>query len=111
VRVAEKTGRLCQTGTQNRSDSALAAASEFIRAGKLGGVAFARSIIYGRRESIGPRGTYDVPKLVDHNLFLGPAAEVPLTRPNLHYDWHWVWNTGNGELGNNIIHIVDICAG
>ena len=70
---------------------------------------FARSIIYGRRESIGPRGKYEMPRQVDYNLFLGPAADVPLTRPNLHYDWHWVWNTGNGELGNNNIHIVDIC--
>ena len=56
VQVAEKTGRLCQAGTQNRSNSALAAAAEFIRAGKLGDVTFARSIVYGRRESIGPRG-------------------------------------------------------
>lgn len=109
VQVAEKTGRLCQTGTQNRSNTALAAAAEFIRAGKLGEVTFARSIIYGLRESIGPRGMYEVPKQVDYNLFMGPAAEVPLTRPNLHYDWHWVWNTGNGELGNNNIHIIDIC--
>ena len=46
---------------------------------------------------------------MDYNLWLGPAADVPLTRPKLHYDWHWVWNTGNGELGNNNIHIVDIC--
>jgi predicted dehydrogenase len=109
VQVAEKTGRLCQAGTQNRSNSALAAAAEFIRTGKLGTVTFARSIIYGRRGSIGPQGTYEVPKQVDYNLFLGPAAYVPLTRRNLHYDWHWDWNTGNGELGNNNIHIVDIC--
>jgi predicted dehydrogenase len=109
VQVAEKTGRLCQAGTQNRSNSALAAAAEFIRAGKLGDVTLARSIIYGQRDSIGPRGTYEVPKRVDYNLFMGPAALVPLTRPTLHYDWHWVWNTGNGELGNNNIHIVDIC--
>ncbi len=109
VQVAEKTGRICQAGTQNRSNGALAAAAEFIRAGKLGTVTLARSIIYGRRNSIGPRGTYEVPKQVDYNLFLGPAAHVPLTRPKLHYDWHWDWNTGNGELGNNNIHMVDIC--
>jgi predicted dehydrogenase len=109
VQVARKTGRLCQAGTQNRSTGALAAAAEFIRAGKLGQVTFARSIVYGRRGSIGPRGKYEVPEQVDYNLFLGPAAYVPLTRPNLHYDWHWDWNTGNGELGNNNIHYVDVC--
>ena len=48
---------------------------------------------------------------MDYNLFMGPAADVPLTRPNLHYDWHWDWNTGNGELGNNNIHIVTSAAG
>jgi len=109
VQVADKAGRLCQTGTQNRSNTALAAAADFIRAGKLGDVTFARTIVYGRRDGIGARGTYTIPKQVDYNLFMGPAADVPLTRPNLHYDWHWLWNTGNGELGNNNIHYVDIC--
>jgi predicted dehydrogenase len=109
VQVSEKTGRLCQAGTQNRSNTALAAAGEYIRAGKLGEVTLARSIVYGRRGSIGARGNYPIPKQVDYNLFMGPAADVPLTRPNLHYDWHWVWNTGNGELGNNNIHSIDIC--
>ncbi|CAN5645730.1 Gfo/Idh/MocA family oxidoreductase [soil metagenome] len=109
VQVAEKTGLICQAGTQNRSRGGLAAAAEFIRDGKLGDVTFARTIIYGRRGSIGPKGTYEVPDHVDYNLFLGPAEEVPLNRRNLHYDWHWDWNTGNGELGNNNIHYVDIC--
>lgn len=109
VQVAEKTGRLCQAGTQNRSSGALAAAASFIRDGNLGDVTFARTIIYGQRGSIGPRGMYEVPNHVDYNLFLGPAADEPLTRPRLHYDWHWDWNTGNGELGNNNIHYVDIC--
>ena len=109
VQVAEKTGRLCQAGTQIRSDGALAAAVEYIRSGKLGDVTLARSIIYGDRGRIGPRGMYEVPRQVDYNLFMGPAADVPLTRPTLHYDWHWDWNTGNGELGNNNIHYIDIC--
>ena len=45
----------------------------------------------------------------DYNLWAGPASDKPLTRPKFHYDWHWVWNTGNGELGNNNIHSLDIC--
>jgi hypothetical protein len=45
---------------------------------------------------------------VDYNLWLGPATQESLTRPNLHYDWHWVWDTGNGELGNNNIHYIDL---
>lgn len=109
VQVARKTGRICQGGTQNRSRGDLAAAAQYIREGKLGQVTLARSIIYGGRGSIGPRGTYEAPSEVDYNLFLGPAAFLPLTRRNLHYDWHWDWNTGNGELGNNNIHMIDMC--
>lgn len=109
VQVAEKYNRICQGGTQNRSNMALAEAVDYMRAGKLGEVKLARSIIYGRRGSIGPKGNYDVPKNVDYDLFLGPAPLGPLTRKNLHYDWHWDWQTGNGELGNNNIHSIDIC--
>lgn len=108
VEVARKLGRICQGGTQNRSRGDLAAAAEFIRQGKLGDVTLARTIVYGNRKSIGPRQKILVPKNVDFNLWLGPATQQ-IMRPNLHYDWHWVWDTGNGELGNNNIHYVDIC--
>ena len=109
VQVARKTNRICQTGTQNRSNMALAEAVKYMQAGKLGEVKLARSIIYGRRGSIGPKGEYELPKNVDYNLWAGPAPLAPLTRKNLHYDWHWDWRTGNGELGNNNIHSLDIC--
>ncbi len=109
VQVARKTGRLCQGGTQNRSNAALAAALEYIRQGKLGEVKLARSIVYGPRGSIGGPGLYPVPPQVDYDLWAGPAPMSPLTRPQFHYDWHWFWETGNGELGNNNIHSLDIC--
>ena len=109
VQVARKTNRICQGGTQNRSNMALAEAIDYMKAGKLGDVKLARSIIYGGRGSIGPKGKYEPPKNVDYNLFMGPAPLSPLTRKNLHYDWHWDWQTGNGELGNNNIHSIDIC--
>lgn len=109
VQVSRKTGRICQGGTQNRSNMALAEAVEYMRAGKLGDVKLARSIIYGQRASIGPTGMYEVPANVDYNLWAGPAPLSPLNRPTFHYDWHWNWQTGNGELGNNNIHSLDIC--
>ena len=109
VDAAKKLNRICQGGTQNRSLAGLKQAAEFIRAGKLGEVKLARSIIYGNRGSIGPRGTCEIPPQVDLNLWLGPAMHEKITRQKLHYDWHWVWDTGNGELGNNNIHMVDIC--
>jgi predicted dehydrogenase len=109
VQTARKLGRICQGGTQNRSNGALAEAIRYIHDGKLGAVKLARSIVYGRRESIGGPGSCEIPTSVDYNLWAGPAAMVPLTRPKFHYDWHWFWNTGNGELGNNNIHSTDVC--
>jgi predicted dehydrogenase len=109
VQAARKTGRICQGGTQNRSNGALAAAIDYMRQGKLGDVKLARSIVYGSRGSIGPAGTYQVPANVDYNLWAGPAPMSPLTRRQFHYDWHWFWETGDGELGNNNIHSLDIC--
>lgn len=109
VEVAQQTKKICQVGTQNRSRGDLQAVADFIRAGKLGKIELARTIVYGSRGSIGARGAYQVPVGVDYDLWLGPAQKRELTRPQLHYDWHWDWNTGNGELGNNNIHYVDIC--
>ncbi len=109
VQAARRLGRLCQGGTQNRSNRALAEAIKYIHDGKLGEVKLARSIVYGRRDSIGGPGQYEIPASVDYNLFAGPAPMSPLTRPKFHYDWHWFWNTGNGELGNNNIHSLDTC--
>ena len=78
VQVARKLGRICQGGTQNRSSGAWIEAIQYIRDGKLGEVKLARSIVYGRRGSIGGPGTCEIPPAVDYNLWLGPAAEVPL---------------------------------
>jgi len=109
VQVARKLSRICQGGTQNRSNGALAEAIRYIHDGKLGEVKLARSIVYGRRDSIGGPGPCEIPASVDYNLWAGPAPMDKLTRPKFHYDWHWFWNTGNGELGNNNIHSTDVC--
>lgn len=109
VQVARKTERICQAGTQNRSSAALTGAAEFIRDGQLGEIELARTVIYGRRGSIGGPGPCNIPESVDFNLWLGPGIDEQPKRRNLHYDWHWVWDTGNGELGNNNIHMIDIC--
>lgn len=109
VETARKLNRICQAGTQYRSNGANAKAVQYIRDGKLGDVKFARSLAYRPRNSIGGPGHYEVPASVDYNLYAGPAPMSPLTRPTFHYDWHWFWDTGCGELGNLNIHTLDIC--
>ena len=109
VQAARKLGRICQGGTQNRSRGALAAAVKYMREGKLGEVKLAKSIIYGGRGSIGGPAECAMPPRCDYNLWAGPAAMPKLNRPKFHYDWHWFWNTGSGEIGNNNVHSLDIC--
>jgi len=109
VQAARKLGRICQTGTQNRSRGSLAAAMKYIHEGKLGEVKLARSIIYGGRGSIGGPVECVTPPRCDYNLWAGPAPMTKLTRSKFHYDWHWMWDTGNGDIGNSNIHSIDIC--
>jgi hypothetical protein len=71
-------------------------------------VKFAKGICYKRRPSIGKvKGPTEPPKTMDFDLWTGPAALRPINRRQVHYDWHWVWNTGNGDLGNQGIHEMD----
>ena len=108
VEAARKHNKICQTGTQCRSMPGSQEAIAYMKAGKIGQVKIARGLCYKTRNSIGPRGTYEVPASVDYNLWAGPAPMSPLTRPKFHYDWHWQWECGNGDLGNQGIHEVDI---
>ena len=108
VEAARKYERIVQTGSQNRSDVGLCAAVAYIKEGNLGPIKLARAISYYLRESIGKvNGPQPIPVTVDYNLFQGPAPLVPLMRKNLHYDWHWFWDTGTGEVGNLGAHNID----
>lgn len=108
VEAARKYKKIVQTGTQCRSQPALRDAVSFIKSGGIGEVKLARGTCYKRRKSIGPKGNYDVPASVDYDLWLGPAPMAPLTRSRFHYDWHWQTPTGNGDLGNQGIHQMDV---
>jgi predicted dehydrogenase len=108
VEAARKYNRICQTGTQSRSNPGMIDAIGYLHDGKLGEVKLARGLCYKRRKSIGPAGKYEVPSHINYDLWLGPAPLAELTRPQLHYDWHWQWPYGNGDLGNQGIHQMDI---
>ncbi len=109
VEAARKYGRIVAAGTQCRSSTGIQEAVEWVRAGNLGKILVARGLCYKRRKSIGKvDGPQPIPPGIDYNLWCGPAPMAPLMRARLHYDWHWVWPTGNGDLGNQGIHQMDI---
>lgn len=109
VEAARKYKRIVQTGTQRRSSEAYQQAYEFIKAGNIGAIRWVRGFCYKPRGSIGKvNGPQPIPASVNYDLWCGPADMLPLMRKNLHYDWHWVWNTGNGDIGNQGIHEMDL---
>ena len=109
VDAARRNNRVVQTGTQYRSCTANHAAIEWARNGNLGPLQVARGICYKPRRSIGKvTGEQQVPEHIHYDLWVGPAPMKPLSRANLHYDWHWDFDTGNGDLGNQGVHQMDI---
>lgn len=108
VEAARKYNRIVQVGSQNRSDVGLRKAIPYIRQGNIGKIRMVRGFHYGRRASIGKvNGPQPIPPTCDYDLFQGPAPLVPLMREKLHYDWHWFWDTGTGEMGNIGAHQLD----
>jgi predicted dehydrogenase len=112
VEAARKYKKICQAGTQSRSGSGLREAMEYLHAGKLGKVTVARGLCYKPRGSIGKvDGPQEPPKTMDYDLWCGPAPNKPPHRKTqngtVHYDWHWVWDYGNGDIGNQGIHEMD----
>ncbi len=114
VEAARKYDRIVQIGTQKRSSMAHKAAYEWIHAGNIGAIKWARGFCYkGRGPGTngiveGTNGPIPVPATVDYNLWCGPADMMPLQRKELHYVWHWVWNTGCGDIGNQGPHEMDL---
>ncbi len=109
VAAARRYNKVCQIGTQQRSDPMQAEIKKFLHEEKaLGEIKAARVNRYGVRGSIGKRDTpLEIPKNVNYDLWLGPAQKKPIFRDSLHYNWHWDWNTGSGEMGNWGVHVLD----
>jgi len=109
VVAARKLSRVVQAGTQSRSSSGIREGIQWVREGHIGKILRARGFCYKRRPSIGKvDGPQPIPPEIDYDLWCGPAPKEPLMRKRLHYDWHWVWPTGNGDLGNQGIHQMDM---
>ncbi|MBI2946236.1 MAG: Gfo/Idh/MocA family oxidoreductase [Verrucomicrobia bacterium] len=108
VLAARKYQKIVQTGTQSRSSHGIREAVEWVHAGNLGKILVARGLCYKPRGSIGKtEGPQAVPEHINYDLWCGPAPLDPLRRRRLHYDWHWFWDYGCGDLGNQGIHEMD----
>jgi predicted dehydrogenase len=113
VEHARKQNKIVQTGTQSRSNVGMRQAVEYLQSGKLGPVKLAYGLCYKPRGSIGlVNGAVKVPDSIDYDLWCGPAPLEPPHRNSIvfgpiHYDWHWFWPYGNGDLGNQGIHEMD----
>jgi predicted dehydrogenase len=114
VEAARKYNCIMQVGAQCRSSAGLQEAIAWMQSGNLGKIVRARGLCYKRRDSIGKTtGPQPVPATVDYDLWCGPAPLDPPRRNSkkngtIHYDWHWFWEYGNGDLGNQGIHQMDI---
>jgi len=109
IEAAEKYDRIVQHGVQLRSSPAVNEAIGLLRDGYIGRVYMARGLVFRWRESIGDAGTSPVPEGIDYDLWTGPAQKRPFTRNLVHYNWHWNWPYGNGDVGNQGIHETDLC--
>jgi len=108
VEMARKYDRVVQHGTQSRSDAKWAKLAEIVKSGKLGKLLVSYGLCYKPRGSIGTKPIVPAPKEVDFDIWLGPATEQPHHANLVHYNWHWFWDFGNGDIGNQGVHQMDV---
>ena len=108
VEAARKYDRIVQHGTQSRSDPNWAKQMAAVRSGKYGKLLIAYGYASKPRKSIGFKQPKEPPKELDFDIWLGPAPQQPYHENLVHYNWHWFWDFGNGEIGNQGVHQMDI---
>jgi predicted dehydrogenase len=109
IKVARETNRMLQIGSQHRSNPMKIKAMEALHGGLIGKVYLAKGLCFKRRQSIGHKPDSPVPAGVNWDLFLGPAPMRPFNELRFKYNWHWFWDTGNGDIGNQGVHEIGIC--
>jgi len=131
VEASEKYDLIIQDGAEQRSNPCAQTMADYLHGGKLGEVYLAKGICYKRRDSIGtypdgpmqegekfantvnskdyqPAWTSGYLAGVDYDLWQGPAPVQPFNRNRFHYNWHWNWMYGNGDMGNQGVHEMDV---
>ena len=107
VEAARRHGRVVQHGTQTRSSQSTANAIQLLREGIIGDVFVAKAWNVQRRNNIGKEKPSDPPAGFDYDLWLGPAPHVPFQKNRHHYNWHWWYDFGTGDMGNDGVHELD----
>ncbi len=108
VEAAKKYNRLVQHGTNSRSAAGIIEGIQRLREGLIGDVYLARGLCFNNRNTIGRTPVGPVPSGVNYDLWTGPSPLHPFSRNRFHYNWHWFWDTGNGDIGNQGIHQMDV---
>jgi len=108
VEAARKYKRVVQAGTQRRSNGSFRKVIQLLHEGIIGDIYMARSDYPEPRDPIGFKSAEAPPPWLDWNLWLGPAPKQPYHGNLVHYNWHWFWDFGGGEIGNNGPHFLDI---
>ena len=108
VAAARKYDRIVMHGTQGRSAEGYIEGVRKLREGVIGDVYLSRGLCFKWRDTIGIAKVEPVPAGVDYDLWTGPAPLKPFTRNRFHYNWHWIWDTGNGDVGNQGVHEMDL---
>jgi predicted dehydrogenase len=108
VEASEKYNLILQDGCEQRSNPCGQSMAEHLHSGKIGEVYLAKGLCYKWRDTIGRSPDEPVPAGVDYDLWLGPAPKRPFSKNRFHYNWHWNWDYGNGDMGNQGVHEMDI---
>jgi predicted dehydrogenase len=108
VETARKHDCIVQHGTQSRSSAGAARAVAAVASGKYGRLMVAKAYCCKPRWSIGFKPVTTPPAELDFDIWLGPAPLQPYHENLVHYNWHWFWDTGNGDMGNQGVHEMDV---
>ncbi len=108
VEAARKTGLVVQCGLNNRSNTNVIEAIKFLHSGGIGEIYMARALCFKARDSYGMAADSVPPPTFHYDMWLGPAPFRPYNEKRSHYNWHWYWDTGNGDTGNTGPHQLDI---
>lgn len=108
VDAARRNQVVVQHGTQSRTNPFIVNAIQLLREGAIGEVLMAKAWNVQRRKNIGHHSPSTPPATLDYDTWVGPAEMVPYQTNRLHYNWHWWYNFGTGDIGNDGAHELDI---